>query len=90
LDAFFKAAVYLLCFITSGACALLLARNYAKTRARLLMWSALCFCLLAANNLVVMIDLLVMRGVDLAVVRLSFSAAAVGVLLFGFIWDREE
>ena len=86
----FKTAVYLLCFITSSACALLLARSYAKTGARLLMWSALCFGLLAGNNLIVMIDLLVLRDLDLALVRLGFSAAAVGVLLFGFVWDREE
>jgi hypothetical protein len=86
----FPAAVYILCFLTSSACAFLLARNYLRTSARLLLWSALCFLLLAGNNLVVIVDLLVLPGVNLSVLRLAFSLAAVLVLLFGFIWDLEE
>jgi hypothetical protein len=86
----FPAAVYILCFLTSGACALLLARNYVRTSARLLLWSALCFLLLAGNNLVVIVDLLLLDDINLGVLRLSFSLAAVVVLLFGFIWDLEE
>jgi hypothetical protein len=86
----FPAAVYLLCFATSAACAFLLARNYARTRARLLLWSALCFGLLAANNLVVVIDLLLLPQMDFRLVRLLLSLSGVGVLLFGFIWDLEE
>ena len=86
----FPAAVYLLCFITSSACALLLARSCRRTGARLLFWSALCFGLLALNNLAVVIDLLVLPGRDFRLVRLLLALGAVGVLLFGFIWDREE
>jgi len=87
---YFAAAVYLLCFITSSACALLLARNYRRTGARLLLWSALCFGLLALNNLVVIADLLLLPERDFRLARLLLSLGAVGVLLFGFIWDREE
>lgn len=90
MGAIFPAAVYLLCFLTSAACALLLARNFRRTGARLLMWSALCFLLLAANNLVVIIDLLVLPSVDFTLPRLLLSLAAVGVLLFGFVWDLED
>ncbi len=86
----FPAAVYILCFVTSGACAWLLARNYQRTGARLLMWSALCFGLLAANNAVVFLDAVVILRVDLTLVRLGLSLAAVAVLLFGFIWDQGE
>ena len=86
----FPAAVYILCFLTSGACAFLLARNYRRTGTRLLMWSALCFGFLALNNGVVFLDALVFPEVDLAVVRLSLSLAAVAVLLFGFIWDLDQ
>ena len=86
----FPAAVYLLCFLTSGACAYLLARNYWRTGTRLLMWSALCFFLLALNNGVVFLDALVFPTIDLAIPRLVLSLAAVSVLLFGFIWDLEE
>ena len=87
---YFPTAVYLLCFLTSAACALLLARSYRRTGARLLLWSALCFVFLAANNLVVIFDLLLIREVDFRLVRHLLSLAALGVLLFGFIWDLEE
>jgi len=86
----FPAAVYMLCFLTSGACAFLLARNYRRTGTRLLMWSALCFGFLALNNAVVFIDALVLVNIDLSLVRLSLSLAAVAVLLFGFVWEAEE
>ena len=86
----YPAAVYILCFVTSSACAWLLARNYQRTGTRLLMWSALCFGLLAANNAVVFLDAVVILQVDLSLVRLGLSFAAVAVLLFGFIWDLDE
>lgn len=84
------ALVYTLCLATSAACAWLLARSYARTRAKLLLWSALCFVLLAANNLFVIIDLLLVRDMDFGLVRIGLSLAAVAVLLFGFIWTVEE
>jgi hypothetical protein len=86
----FPSAVYTLCFLASTACALLLGRSYARTRARLLMWSSLCFVFLAANNLLLMVDLAVLPDVDLRLGRLLLALAAVGVLLFGFVWDLEE
>jgi len=84
------AIVYFLCFATSAACAGLLARNYQKTRAPLLLWSALCFLFLAGNNFVVILDLLLIPEVDFRIVRLLLSLAAVSVLLFGFIWGQSE
>lgn len=87
---YFPAAVYTLCFLTSSACAALLGRSYRRTGTRLLMWSALCFALLAANNLVVILDLLILPDRDFRVARHALSLAALGVLLFGFIWDRED
>lgn len=86
----FPAIVYVLCFLTSGACAWLLGRSYLKTRTRLLLWSSLCFLLLAGNNLLLVLDLLVLPDVNLRIGRLLLSLAAVSVLLFGFIWDLEE
>ena len=83
-------AVYTLCFVTSAACGLLLTRNYLRTGVRLLLWSGVCFILLAANNLTVMVDLLMVPDSDLQVPRLAFSLMAVLVLLYGFIWDLEH
>lgn len=86
----FPTAVYLLCLLTSIGCAVLLTRRYLQTRVRLLMWSALCFVFLAFNNFVMVMDLLVWPEADLRLPRLLASLAAVGVLLFGFIWDGED
>lgn len=86
----FPAIVYLLCFATSSACAWLLGRSYRRTGARLLLWSALCFVFLSANNLVLVVDLLLIPHVDLRLARLLLAFSAVGILLFGFIWDLEE
>ena len=86
----FPTAVYLLCFLTSSACAWLLARAFSRSRARLLLWSALCFTLLAANNLFVAIDLLLLPDVNFSLVRIILALAAVSVLLFGLAWDVEE
>jgi hypothetical protein len=68
----------------------LLARSYWRTGTRLLLWSALCFLFLAANNLVVIMDLILLPTYDFRLARLLLSLAALGVLLFGFIWDQEE
>ena len=86
----FPTTVYLLCFAASAACALLLGRNYVRTSARLLLWSALCFLFLAFNNLLVVIDLLILPNWNFQIPRLALSLAAAGVVLFGFIWDLEE
>lgn len=86
----FPSFVYLLCLVTSTTCAVLLARTYLRTQARLLLWSAFCFAFLALNNLIVVIDILVFPNVvDLSLWRLVASVIAVSVLLYGFIWESE-
>jgi hypothetical protein len=83
------ALLYLLCLLTSLLCAGLLWRAYGATRAPLLAWSAACFALLALNNLFVVADMLVFTGTDLTLWRQGSSLAAIGVLLYGFIWEAE-
>jgi hypothetical protein len=36
------------------------------------------------------LDLLVIPAIDFRLVRLLLALAAVGILLFGFVWDLEE
>ena len=86
----FPAVVYILCFLTSTACAWLLGRSYLRTRAQLLLGSCVCFALLALNNLALVLDRLVLPDVDLRLVRLLLALAAVCTLLFAFIWDLGE
>jgi hypothetical protein len=91
MDGLFPTIVYMLCFVTSSACAYLLGRSYSKTGARLLLWSALCFFFLAINNLFLVIDLVFLPvDLDLRFARLVMALIAVCVLLFGFVWDLEE
>jgi hypothetical protein len=86
----FPGIVYVLCFLTSAACAWLLGRSFARTGARLLLWSSICFAFLAANNLVLIMDLVVLPDLDLRLARLVLALAAVVALLWGFIWEVEE
>jgi hypothetical protein len=86
----FPAAVYCLCLGACLLCTWLLARSYLRTRARLLLWSALCFGLLAGNSALVILDILIFPGIDFSLFRAILSFAAVAVLLLGFIWDLEE
>jgi hypothetical protein len=86
----FPSVVYLLCFAASATCAILLIRGYSNSGARLLFWSGLCFILLAANNFLVIVDMMLIESVDFRLYRILLSLAAVAVLLFGLIWPREE
>ena len=85
----FPATVYILCLLTSAACAFLLGRSYVRSGVRLLLWSSVCFVFLAANNLVLVLDLVVWPSpdVDLRLPRLLLSLAAVVSLIWGFVWD---
>ena len=87
----FPTIVYVLCFLTSAACAWLLGRSYRSTGMRLLLWSSICFALLAGNNLVLIFDLVIWRDdADLRLLRQGFALAAVLSLIWGFIWEVEE
>lgn len=85
----FEPIVYALCFLTSGLCTGLLLNAYRRNRQSLLFWSALCFGLLAVNNLLVFVDIVLLPDVDLLLLRMVTSLAAIGVLLYGFIWELD-
>jgi drug/metabolite transporter (DMT)-like permease len=80
-----RAAVYVLCMLTSAACAFLLVRAWRRTRTELLLWTAACFVLLALNNVLLVVDLLVFPDNDLSLARQLTALGAVGVLLYGFV-----
>jgi hypothetical protein len=88
----FPAVVYILCLLTSAACAWLLGRSYRRSGVRLLLWSSICFAFLAANNLVLVLDLVIWPApeVDLRLPRMILALAAVMSLIWGFIWDSAE
>jgi hypothetical protein len=77
-----------LALLTSLACVVLLFRGYAASRVRLLMWSALCFVFLTANNLFLVLDLAIV-DIDFRPYRLTTALLGVGFLLYGFIREAE-
>ena len=81
--------VYLLCFLTSLACAALLLRGYKRTRSRLLLWSGLCFAMFTVNNALLFIDLVIYPEHDLSVIRNLSGFLAVALLVFGLVWEAE-
>ena len=79
--------VYVLCAITSIACAALLFRGYRANRTSLLFWSSLCFMGLALNNVLLFVDLVMVPSVDMRLWRGASSLTAVLVLVFGLIME---
>lgn len=83
----FAIIVYILCAATSGLCAVLLLRGYAKSRARLLFWSGLCFAGLALNNLLLVIDVRVVPELDLSLWRTIPALIGISLLVYGLVWE---
>lgn len=81
--------VYFLCTAISLVCAALLLRGYLESRARLLLWCSLCFTGLALNNGLLMIERFGVSDINFAQWRLLAALAAVGVLIFGLIWEGD-
>lgn len=79
--------VYVLCALTSVACAALLFRRFRQTRMPLLFWSALCFTGFAINNALLLVDLYVFPGVDLFALRTGAALIGTLVLIYGLIWN---
>jgi hypothetical protein len=84
----FAAFIYLSCAAASLGCVLLLLRSWRRTRKPLLLWITMGFGGLFANNVLLVIDLLVLpNSVDLTVPRLVTTLLGVGVLVGGLIWE---
>ena len=82
-------AVYVLCALTSLACAILLLRGYAKRGVRLLLWSGLGFVGFALGNAMLVADLVIFPERDLQLLRQLPVLAGIVVLLYGLIWDSQ-
>jgi len=80
--------VYTLCALTSLACAVLLLRGYVRSRARLLLWSGLCFVGLFANNALLLVDTRTMQ--DMSIWRSIPAVIGVALLLYGLVWESER
>lgn len=86
----FGNVVYVLCALTSAACAWLLAQAYRRSRTRLLLWSSCCFAGLFLNNVMLVLDLGVFPQRDLMIVRQVPALVGIGLMLYGLIWDKRS
>jgi hypothetical protein len=82
-------ASYSLCALTALTCACLLLLAFRRSGYRLLLWSGLCFAGLTLNNILLVVDKIILPLVDLSVWRTTTALAAMAILLYGLIWDRE-
>jgi hypothetical protein len=82
--------VYFLCLATACLCAGLLLRAYLRTRARLLLWTAVSFVLLAFNNLFLVADMVIFPEIYLTPMRQVTALGAVSVLIYAFVWESER
>jgi hypothetical protein len=81
-------AVYVLCALTSLACAVLLLRAYHTRGVRLLLWSGLAFVGFTVGNIMLVVDRVVIGPeVDLAIWRSLPVLAGLAVLIYGMVWD---
>jgi len=83
------AIVYALCSIASALCAVLLLRQHARQRSRLLFWSGLSFVGFAVSNALVFVDFVVWPDIDLSLLRVATGFISVAVLLYGLLWEAD-
>ena len=81
--------IYSLCALTAAVCTYLLLHAHRRGRYALLLWSGICFAGLTVNNLLLVLDKVVFPQVDLSMLRTSVALVAMGILLYGLIWDAE-
>lgn len=86
----FQLIVNVLGTVVSGLCAILLLRAYASVHKRLLLWAGVCFAVLSASNAIVVLDLFVVKNVDLYTWRLGAAAAAMLLLVYGLIFESDQ
>lgn len=82
--------VYALCAVTSFACAVLLWRGYRRSGSRFLLWCSICFIALAANNVVLFVDLVLLKNTSLLLLRTILALVGMLALLYGMIWDADR
>lgn len=81
--------VYILCALAGLACAGLLVRAYVRAPSRLLLGSAACFIALAANSILVVVDLFVVPQLDLRSLRLGVAAVGLFLMLWVLMTERK-
>jgi hypothetical protein len=84
------ALIYSLCALVAALCTFLLLRGWIANRYRLLLWTGICFGGLTVTNVLLFLDKIVLGPeIDLSPARTAVTLAALGVLLYGLVWDAQ-
>jgi hypothetical protein len=78
-------AVYILCALTSGLCAVLLLRHYRRSKVPLVLWTGICFVAFTVSNALLFVDFELLPSHDLLIIRLGASLFGAVVLLYELI-----
>ena len=78
-------AVYILCALTSGVCAVLLLKHYGRSKVPIVLWTGICFVALTLTNILLAVDLILLRSVDLSVWRTGIALIGAVALLYELI-----
>jgi hypothetical protein len=81
--------IYALCALTALACAVLLLLGARRSGSRMLLWSGLCFAGLVLTNGLIVADALSGDAMDLGMLRLLVSLAAIMLLLYGLVFEEK-
>ena len=82
--------IYSLCALVAALCTFLLLRAWTASRYRLLLWTGICFAGLTVTNVLLFVDKIVLPPeVDLSPARIVVTLLAMGVLLYGLVWDAQ-
>lgn len=79
--------VYILCAILSLACALMLFSGYRKNKFRLLFWSSVGFIGFALNNALLFVDIIMIPGMDLSILRTVPALIGMMIMVYGLVSD---
>jgi hypothetical protein len=79
--------VYFLCAFTALIFAVLLIRAYLRSPAPLLFWTGVCFAVMALQNVLLFVDLVVAPQFDLSTLRSFTAMFAISLLLWGLLKD---
>lgn len=89
MSTFFAEVTYVLCALTALACTFLLVRGYIQARARLLLWSGVCFAALAVENAILYVDKALVPDTDLALLRTAVALAGLLCLVLALVRHSE-
>lgn len=78
--------IYLLCTLTSIACAVMAFRSYFQNKFSLLFWTGLSFAGLSLSNFLLLLDkTILLNTADLLTLRLSVTLIALLALVYGLV-----